>query len=76
MMELKALTKKVYDGIAADMKEAMKAETFLSRTAAGHKNEVDLVRLDVTHKWLQAQYNNIKQQWKQVSDWKKRMVLN
>ena len=50
MMELKTSTKKVYDGIAADMKEAMKAEPFLSRTAAGHKNEVDLVRLDVTHK--------------------------
>lgn len=42
--------KRVYDGIAADMKQAMKAEPFLSRTAAGHKNEVDLVRLDVTHK--------------------------
>ena len=51
MMELKTSTKKkVYDGIAADMKQAMKAEPFLSRTAAGHKNEVDLVRLDVTHK--------------------------
>ena len=68
---LKKLNKKVYDGIAAEMKEAMRVEPFLSRNAVGHKNEGDLVRLDVDQKRLQAQHNNIKQQWRQVLDSKK-----
>ena len=53
------------------MKEAMKAEPFQSRNAACRKNKGDLVPLDVKHKRLQTKYNNIKEQWRQISDSKK-----
>ena len=49
----------------------MKAEPFQSRNTACHKNKGDLVLLDVDHKRLQTKYNNIKQQWRQISDSKK-----
>ena len=52
-------------------KEAMKAEPFLSRKAAFHKNKGDLVPLDIDHKRFKTKYNNIKQQWRQDLDSKK-----
>ena len=53
------------------MKEAMKPEPFESRNAACRKNKGDLVLLDVDHKRLRTKCNNIKQQWRQISDSKK-----
>ena len=53
-LEQKALkktsAKEVYDAIAAEMKEALKAEPFQSRNAACRKNKGDLAPLDVDHK--------------------------
>ena len=45
----KTSAKEVYDGIAAEMKEAIKAEAFLSRNLACRKNKGDLVPLDIAH---------------------------
>ena len=53
------------------MKEAMKTEPFLSRNTACRKNNGDLISLDVDHKRVQTKCNNIKQQWRQISDSKK-----
>ena len=47
----------------------MKAEPLLSRNAACHKNKGDFV----DHMQLQTKYNNIKQQWRLISN-SKRMV--
>ena len=60
--------KEVYDAIAAEMNEAMKAEPFLSRNAVCYKDKGDLVPLDIDHKRLQTKYNNTEQQWRQISD--------
>ena len=67
----KTSAKEVYDAIAAEMKEARKAEPFQSRNAACRKNKGDLAPLDVDHKWIQTKYKNLKQQWRQISDSKK-----
>ena len=53
------------------MKEAMKAEPFLSTNAACPKNEGELISLDIDHKRLKVKHSNIKQQWRQISDSKK-----
>ena len=52
------------------MKEAMKAEPFLSRNAACPKNKGELISLDIDHKRLKVKQQH-KQQWRQISDSKK-----
>ena len=57
------------------MKEAMKAESFLSRNAVCHKIEGDLVPLDIDHKQLQTKYNNINRNENKFQT-QKRMILD
>ena len=71
MNNYKASAKEIYDPVTAEMKEAMKAEPFLSRNAACPKNKGELISLDINHKRLKVKHSNIKQQWRQISDSKK-----
>ena len=76
MLEQKALKKtsgkEVYDAIVAEMKEAMKAEPFLSRNAECRKNKGDLVPLEsitnkIKHKAAVETNFRLKKEWFRIS---------
>ena len=67
----KSSTKEVFEEIAKEFEEELQKEVFKNRNAKylkGKKKEADL-KIDI--KKLQYKYNNIKQQWRKISDKKK-----